>query len=354
MVRGRIAFLYGPKDLRIEEVNVSDPRPNEVLIQVKAAGICGSDVECYEGKSGEGRYDIAPYTPGHEWAGQVVALGSQVTGFRAGDMVTGDCVLSCFRCENCKRGLMPAACLNMREVGFRPDSPGGWGEYLLLEENYVHRLPADWSYAEGALVEPFSVGYYGVWGPGGWVDASDDVVILGSGTIGLSALIVCKTAGARVVVIEPLAIRREYAKRFGADVILNPYETSDLAAELATHMSTARGPSVLIEASGNDSAIASLFDLAGLQPRVRLIGHSIGHKVPVEIGKVIWRGMSLYGEGGTTNFLARTISFMSQVRKSEDLSGLISHTIPFEKLDEAMQIAVTRKDEALKVMLTFS
>ncbi len=241
----------------------------------------------------------------------------------------------------------------MREVGFRPDSPGGFGEYLILEENYLHKLPPDWTYEEGALVEPFSVGYYGLWGPGGWVDASDDVIILGSGTIGLSALIVCKTAGARVVMIEPLAIRREYARRFDADVVLDPAEFSDLPSEVFKRVGTTRGPSVLVEASGNDAAIASLFELAGLQPRVRLIGHSIGRRVPLEIGRVLWRGISIYGEGGTTNFLARTIRFMSQARKCVDLQGLISHKVPFDQLDKAMEIAVTRKDEALKVMVTF-
>ena len=70
MTKGKIALLYGPNDLRIEEVTVPDPRPDQILIKMKATGICGSDVECFEGKSKEGRYDIAPYTPGHEWAGR--------------------------------------------------------------------------------------------------------------------------------------------------------------------------------------------------------------------------------------------------------------------------------------------
>ena len=232
MVKAKIAFLHGPHDLRIEEVNVPDPKPDQILIKLKAAGICGSDVECFEGHSKEGRYDIAPYTPGHEWAGQVAAIGNQVTGFKVGDKVTGDCCMNCFKCENCKRGLMPAACLNFREAGFRPDSPGGWGEYLLMEEHYVHKLPADWKYEEGALVEPFSVGHYGVWGPGGWVDASDDVVIFGGGMIGPCALLTCKAASANVMVVEPLANRRELAKTLGADVVIDPTQVKDLAAEV--------------------------------------------------------------------------------------------------------------------------
>ena len=353
MTKARLAFLHGPHDLRIEEVDLPDPTADQILIKVKACGICGSDVECFEGKSAEGRYDIAPYTPGHEYAGEVAAVGSHVTGFSAGDKVTGDCVLKCFKCDNCKRGLMPAACLNMREAGFRPDSPGGLGEYMLLEEHYVHKLPADWSYEEGALVEPFGVGNYGVWGPGGWVDASDDAVIFGAGPIGLSALIVCKAAQAKVLMIDPLANRLEIARRLGADAVIDPRGADDLAAEVGKHITTSRGPSLVVEASGSDRALEAIFDVAGYQSRVRLVGHSVGRKVPVEIGKTIWRGLTIYGQGGISDFTPRTIAFMDHIRKNVDVTALISHRVTFENLHEAMDIAVTKKAEAVKVMVTF-
>ena len=353
MTKGKIALLYGPNDLRIEEVTVPDPRPDQILIKMKAAGICGSDVECFEGKSKEGRYDIAPYTPGHEWAGQAVAVGKDVTTIKVGDKVTGDCVLPCFRCENCKRGLMPAACLNFREVGFTPGAGGGMGEYLILEEPYVHPLPADWSFEEGALVEPFSISHWGVWGPGGYVDASDDVVIFGSGPIGLGALIVCKTASARVIVFEPLANRREIARKFGADVVLDPYAVADITAAVAKNTSTSRGATLIVECSGNDDAIAALFDAAGLQPRMRLIGHSIGRKVPTEIGKTIWRGISIYGQGGISYHMPRVITFMDRARQRVNLRDLITHKYAFADIHAAFDMAVHRKAEAMKVMLTF-
>jgi len=353
MRKGKIAFLRGPKDLRIEEVAIPDPGPEQVLIKVGAAGICGSDVECFEGKSKEGRYDLGPYTPGHEWAGEVAAVGSAVTGFAVGDKVTSDCVMNCFKCENCKQGLMPAACLNFREAGFRPDSPGGWGEYLTIEEHYVHKIPSAWTFEEGALVEPFSVGHYGVWGPGGWVDAADDVVVFGGGMIGLCVLIVCKAANANVIVVEPLPNRQEYAKRFGADAVIDPRQVKSLADEIAHHTARKRGATVVVEASGNDNAIASLFEVAGLQSRMRLIGHSVGRKVPVEIGKTIWRGISIYGQGGISYDMPRTIMFMDRIRKKVDLTQLISHRYPFDKLHEAMETVVHKKAEALKVMLTF-
>jgi L-iditol 2-dehydrogenase len=353
MIRAKVALMYGPHDLRVEEVTMRDPKDDEVLIKMKAAGICGSDVECFEGKSKEGRYDIAPYTPGHEWSGEVAATGKSVTTVKVGDKVTGDCVLPCFRCENCKRGLMPAACLQFREVGFTPGAGGGMGEYLLLEEPYVHPLPKDWTFEEGALVEPFSVSHWGVWGPGGYVEASDDVVVFGSGPIGLGVLIVCKAANAKVIVLEPLARRREVAKKFGADVALDPYGVDNLIAEIAKNTTTSRGATLVVEASGNDDAIGWMFDVAGLQPRMRMIGHSIGRKVPVEIGKTIWRGISIYGQGGTSYDMPRTINFMDRIRNRIDLKGLITHQYPFAKVNEAFDMAVHHKADAIKVMLTF-
>ena len=196
--------MYGPRDLRIKEVTLPEIKEDEVLIKLKACGICGSDVECFEGKSAEGRYDLGPYTPGHEWAGQVVQIGGKVGSVKVGDKVVGDCVLPCGKCANCKDGKMPSACLNMREVGFRPDSPGGFGEYLILEEKFTHVIPDDWNYELGAWVETFNVGYWGVWGNGCDPDASDDCAIIGGGPIGLTAAMTCKTSGAHVILIDPI------------------------------------------------------------------------------------------------------------------------------------------------------
>jgi len=351
MIKAKIAFLNKPHDLIIKEVELPHLKPNQVLVKLKAAGICGSDVECYEGKSGEGRYDIAPYTPGHEWAGEVVEIGNEVNIVKPGDKVTGDCVLHCGYCRNCKNGLMPSACLNMREAGFRPDSPGGWGEYLIMEHFYIHKLPDDWTYEEGALVEPFSVGYFGLWGNNGYVDASDNVVIFGAGPIGLCALIAAKASRAKVIQVEPLENRKEMARKFGADYIIDPVREN--VERRVMEITGGIGGNVVIEASGNDNAIASIFDVAAHSARVRLIGHSIGRKVPVEIGKTIWKTLLITGAGGVRNFLSRTITFMDRIRGEFKLTDLISHRYPFENLNEALKKAVEDKAGTIKAMLLF-
>ena len=347
----KMSFMSGPHNLAIKEVELPPLKDNQVLVKLKACGICGSDVHCYEGDSAEGRYDIAPYTPGHEWGGVVVETGKRAAQrFKVGDKLTGDCVMADWICHNCKEGKMPSACDNMREAGFRPDSPGGMGEYLIIEEDYIHKVPDNWSYEEAAWVETFSIGYFGIWGNGGYIDASDTAIILGAGPIGLTASMVAATSGARVIVIEPDAFRQNFVKDYGADIILDPTK-ADIVQQVMD-VTEGRGGDVCVECSGNNTAIASLFDVAAHGARVRLIGHSIGRKVPVEIGKTIWKTLNITGSGGTKNFGQRTIRFMNRVREKFDFQKLNTHYYNFEDLQQAMDKAVDGR-EVMKVMLQF-
>ncbi|MGI6174869.1 MAG: zinc-dependent alcohol dehydrogenase [Christensenellales bacterium] len=350
-MKSKTAFMYGPHDLRIEEVEVPALAPDQILIQVGACGICQSDVECLEGESNEGRYDIAPYTPGHEWGGKIVDMGKDVKGFKVGDKVTGDCVMGCGYCRNCKDGLMPSACLNFREIGFRPDSPGGMGEYMVVEQKYVHKIPDDWTYEDGAWVETFSIGYFGIWGNGGYIDASDVALITGVGPVGLSATMTAATSGAIVIVSDPIESRRQKALQYGATHVVDPTQPDWI--EKVWELSDGRGPSVISECSGNHKAIAELFDVGGHSARIKLVGHSIGHKLPIEIGKTIWKTFNISGAGGTKNFGQRTIRFMSRIRDKYDFAALNTHYYPFEKLHEAFKMAAENKIDAMKVMLKF-
>jgi len=345
----KVSFLHGPEDLRIKEMEVPTPGPGQVLIKVKTCGICGSDVECFEGHSAEGRYDIAPYTMGHEWSGEIVELGSNcISGLKLGNKVIGDCVMGCGKCYNCKEGRMPSACLNFREIGFRPDSPGGMGEYMVVEEEYVHALPDDWSWELGAWHEPFSIGYYGVWGNGHHIDASDIAIISGGGPIGMTAAIVAMTSGAKTIMIDPLESRRKRALKYGVDVAIDPARN---LIEQVMDNTGGRGGDVLVEASGNDNAIAALFDIGAHSARVHLVGHSIGRKVPTEIGKTIWKTYTITGSGGTKNFAQRTIRFMDRIKDKVDITGLTTHRFAFDKIHDAFDVAVHQKADALKVML---
>ena len=131
------------------------------------------------------------------------------------------------------------------------------------------------------------------WENSGYVDASDDVVIFGAGPTGLSALVVAKTANAHVITIDPLKFQHEIARKFDADETIDPTH-GDLKDKIMG-LTGWRGSSLVVEASGKDKAIASIFDIAGNGVRVRLIGHSIARKVPVEIGWTIWKTLVITG-----------------------------------------------------------
>jgi threonine dehydrogenase-like Zn-dependent dehydrogenase len=196
-----------------------------------------------------------------------------------------------------------------------------------------------------------SVGYFGIWGNGGYVDASDIVIVFGAGPIGLSALIVAKTARAKVIISEPFKSRRDSALKLDADEVIDP-TICDLKDKISRVTDSLRG-NVVVEASGNDNAIASFFDVAGHSARVRLIGHSVGRKVPVEIGLTIWKTLAITGSGGIKNFMPRTIKFMERVRNKFDFKALISHRYTFKDIHAAFDKADNDKKNGFKEMLKF-
>ena len=154
-------------------------------------------------------------------------------------------------------------------------------------------------------------------------DASDTVAIIGGGPIGLCASMVCAESGATVIVIDPLEARRENALRYGANLAVDP--TAAPVEEQIKELTNGRGADVVIECSGNDVGIASLFDIAGQSARVGVIGHSIGRKVPVEIGKTIWKTMRIAGVAGPERWFPRTIRFMSKIKDKYDFAALNTH-----------------------------
>lgn len=351
MMKVKAARMYGPHDLRVEEIELPDLKPNQILIKLKACGICGSDIACFLGQSTEGRYDIAPYTPGHEWAGQAVKVGSDVRTIKPGNKVVGDCLCACFRCDNCKDGKMPSVCENMDEVGFRPDSFGGMAEYMITDEEFTHVIPDDWSYEMGALVENFNVGYWGVWGNKLDPDAQDICVIIGAGTIGLSAAMSCKASNATVIVVDPVESRRENAYKYGADYTLDP--TACDVAEEVRKLSNGVGASLLVECSGSDAGIASVFEIAAPSARIGVIGHSHERMVPIKWERIIWKTLTVKGSAGTKFWFPRTIRFMSKIKDQYDFNGLVSHRFNFNDIHDAFDFAINNKAITQKVMLMF-
>ena len=182
----------------VTQVQTPSIDENEVMIKSRRVGICHSDYELLAGQ-----YIIPisyPVTPGHEWVGEVQEVGKNVSGLAVGDRVVGECVIN-----------TPE---RIHHFGFSMD--GANREFFGARPEWLHKLPDAVDDAKGALIEPFTCGYYAVMRHGG-VNASDTVVVSGGGTIGLVTAAAAMGMGARVIVVDPVPLRREIAMKLGAD-----------------------------------------------------------------------------------------------------------------------------------------
>jgi len=237
---------------------------NEVMVRSRRVGICHSDYELLAGN-----YIIPisyPVTPGHEWVGEVVEVGRNVKGLQRGDRVVGECVIR-----------TPE---RIHHFGFSMD--GANREFFAARPEWLHKLPEGVDDAKGALIEPFTCGYYAVLRHGG-VDASQTVVVSGGGTIGLVSAAAAIGMGAKVIVVDPVPLRREIAMKLGAVGTVDPMAGNPV--EAVTEM-TKGGADLVIEAAGHPSSLANVFDYATPEGFVSMVGISIGRQIPVELGKI--------------------------------------------------------------------
>src|SRR3954465_1103438 len=191
--------FIGDERCAVNELDVPRIGDDEVLLASRAVGICHSDIELLSG-----RYIIPfsyPVIPGHEWAAEVVRVGSAVKSLGVGDRVVGECVIG------------------SDHFGF--SISGAAAEFFVAKESWLHRLPDNLSWTQGALVEPFSCGYYASVRADN-LDASDTVLVLGAGPIGLGVVAAAAGKGATVVVAEPSTMRGDLARTLGADDVLDP------------------------------------------------------------------------------------------------------------------------------------
>jgi len=244
----RAAVLHAPGDVRVEERPTPEPRSLEVLVEVAAVGVCGSDVHYYEhGRIGP-RVVRAPLVLGHESAGRVVAVGERVTRHRVGDRVAIEPGLPCGRCRECRAGRYNL-CGAVAFLG-SPPVDGAFTRFLAQHEDFVHSLPDGLSDEAGALMEPLSVALWACAKAG--VSAADRVLVTGAGPIGLLAVQAASARGATEVVVTDVNERRlALARATGATRTVRAGEQLDEA-------------DALIECSGHPQALSD--GIAALRP----------------------------------------------------------------------------------------
>ena len=339
----KAAILHDVKDIRLEELPDPSPADDEVVIKVKACGVCATDVKMWSGVSEEGTF---PFVPGHEWSGEIVEVGRAVHSFSVGDRVVGEICIPCGVCVNCKDGLAPEACLNNELYGFRTQTPGAMSEYHLAREHRLHRIPENLSYEEAALLEPMWVAYNSIWEAGGGVGPHDRVVVSGCGPIGMLVLLTCVAAGAQIIAVEPHPYRRKMALDLGAQFAVDPTE-GDLEDQVIAH-TEGRGATLVVECSGNIAARAATLDLIANRGRIVLIGLSGSRAVPINLDKAVFKGATIVGGDGTSFFLSKTLTFLS--RQLVDVGKVITHRFPLDQVIAALELGASQ-GESSKIML---
>ncbi|WP_024620672.1 2,3-butanediol dehydrogenase [Metaclostridioides mangenotii] len=232
----KAALWYNKNDIRVEEIDEPKVSKGNVKIKVKWCGICGSDLHEYLGgpifipvdQPHALSKNQAPVVLGHEFSGEVVEIGEGVTNFKTGDRVVVEPMVVCGECPACLEGKYNLC----SSLGFHGlcGSGGGLAEYTVFPEEYIHKLPDSMTYEQGALIEPMAVALHSIRIAN--FNVGDTAIVLGSGPIGLATIECLKAAGAKlVVVLQRKSIRQEYAKRAGADVVLDP-NVVDIAEEV--------------------------------------------------------------------------------------------------------------------------
>ena len=309
----------------VVELPVPRIADDEVLVAARSVGVCHSDIDLLEG-----RYIIPfayPLIPGHEWSGEVVAVGKKVPGFAPGDRVVGECVIG--------------------EDLFGFSISGAAAEFFVAKPAWLHKLPDELSWTMGALVEPFSVAYYALVRAGS-VDASNTVAVLGAGPIGLAVAAASSAMGARTVVVEPSAERRAAAEKLGAAHTVEPQG----AEALLRGLTDGRGADVVVEASGRPAVMASALELVAFQGRIAYIGIDVGQEAPAKLGLIQSKELRITGSIGSPGVWPETLRFLEG--SGIDLSPLVTQRFATDDAVAALDTAHHPSPTTIKAHIEFT
>jgi L-iditol 2-dehydrogenase len=318
--------------------------PNEILVQVRSCGICGSDVHGYDGSSGR---RIPPVIMGHEASGLVAKVGSAVKRFAEGDRVTFDSMISCGLCYFCRRG-RPNLCDDRRVLGVSCGEyrrHGAFAEFVNVPEHIVYPIPEGLSFDHAAMVEPVSVAVHAVdLTP---VQLGDTALVVGAGMIGLLTLQALRTAGCGRIIIADLADDRlELAKQLGADDVVNSGATD--VPTFVKNVTGGRGADVALEAVGATPTVKMCVDSVRKGGAVTLIGN-ITPTVELGLQSVVTREISVLGSCASANDYPACLELMA--RGAIRVAPMISATGPLESGPDFFARLYNREPNLTKVIL---
>lgn len=332
--------------LDLVEVPIPQIKPDEVLLKVEATAICGSDLHFYNWDQYAQSRIKPPLTIGHEFAGEIVAVGKQVKRFKVGDYATADSHIACGNCGVCKIGLQHI-CQNLKIFGNEVD--GSFAEYIAVPESSLWRLSREIPAEIGAIMEPL----------GGAVQAAliepvtaKSVVVFGDGPIGLFAVGVAYVAGAsKVSLVGIVPSRLEVARKMGAATVYNALEDRHVVEKILDE-TDGLGVDVVLEMSGASSALKDAFAVVRKGGRVTLFG--LGPKPVEEFDfnyNIILRQVTVRGVAGRHMWDTwQVLDGLMQTGRL-DPRPVITGELPLEAFDEGFKQLTTGSREALKIIL---
>lgn len=330
-------LLHGKEDLRRAELPVPAPEAGQVVVKIRCVGICGSDIHYYNHGRVGAFVPKRPFALGHEFAGEVVALGPGFTGLPLGTRVAVDPSQPCGHCRHCREGRYNL-CAAMRYFGSASCDPhldGGFAQQVAVPARNCHPLPATLSWGEAAMLEPLSVALHAIQRAGGVTGRS--VCIAGGGAIGqLIALAARAFGAARITVLDLAPFPRRLALELGADAALDPTDPALTAPE-----SLGEGCDVVFEAVGSGKAAALALQLARRGGTVVQVG-TLPPEVPLPANLIMSKELTVVGSFRFANVFPLALDLLAGKRIR--VAPLISQTFPFDQIPEAMARAVGKGD----------
>lgn len=348
----KAVVAYEPGDYRLEEVDVPSIGEGEILVKVEACGICAGDSKAFDGApsfwgdADQPAYIKAPMIPGHEFIGHVVALGENVKGdFELGDRIISEQIVPCWECRFCKRGQY-WMCQKHDLYGFQNNVNGGMAEYMKFTKEAInYKVPKDLPIEKAILIEPYACSYHAV--ERAQIELEDVVVLAGAGTLGLGMIGAIKKSGpSKLIVLDLFDDRLELAKKFGADMVLNPAK-DDIYAIL-NDLTDGYGVDVYIEATGAQKSVEQGLKL------IRKLGRFVEFSVFKDPVTVDW---SIISDRKELDVLGSHLGpycyepVMKGIANGDlPTEGVVTHMLPLEEFAKGFEL-VRNGRESLKVVL---
>jgi threonine dehydrogenase-like Zn-dependent dehydrogenase len=335
-------ILHAGGDLRRETVPDAAPGAGEVVVRVHACSICGSDLHAYHGKHPRLTF---PRVLGHEFAGEIVALGAGVSRFRVGQRVCCDIDLPCGTCGPCRSG-RSNICETLKTMGF--DCDGAYAEYARVPEFNLYSLPENVSFDQASAVQVLGISYHAV------ADrvkprADENVAVIGAGPIGVGAALVARSLGAEVTILDLLEYRLALARRLGIPQAWSAND-GDLR-ERALAATGGRGFDRVIECVGGfqERTVADAVRIVKRGGQITVVGTFPENKATIPIAYLKDREIDLNFSRGNFRAFAPCLELIGSGKVNPDL--YISHRFPLAQAEEALKLLEARDVEAHKIVL---